>query len=211
MNEPDRPRRRAWVLYLLPSLLLLALASVAVYRGAGGGSPRFHGTAYVPPEPVADFALTDHRGETLRLDDLRGTPLLVFFGYTHCPGVCPLTLATLRRTLDSLDAGPGRVRVLLVTVDPERDTPDVLARYVARYGPGVIGATGSPEALRGVHASFGVHASPGAAGHEGHAAPPVMHTSSVFGVDREGRIRVLLSPQAPPAELAADVETLLEL
>lgn len=205
--EASAPRRLQWLTLFLLALVVTALLTAALLR-ARSASPEFNGTVYDPPQPAADFTLTDHTGAQLRLSDLRGTPVLLFFGYTHCPDVCPLTLATLRRSLEAVDAGPEDVRVLLVSVDPERDTPEVLARYVARFGPWVSGLTGTADTLSRVRAAYGVHAEPGG-GSGGHAE--MMHTSAVFGIDSRGLIRVLLRPESASDELESDVAALLEL
>lgn len=206
MNEPARPTRRLPIAYLVAAMALAALATLAVLAATGRPRATFHGTAYEPPEPAPDFTLTEHTGRTVRLRDLRGRVVLLFFGYTHCPDVCPLTLDKLHRVLDDLGAGPDRARILLVTVDPERDTPEALSRYLARFGAGVSGLTGPPETLRRLYAAYGVHAQPGQGSH-----PGMMHTSAVFGIDRSGQLRVLLRHEHPDAELASDLRTLLEL
>lgn len=194
---------------LWPLVLLVALvAGGSAYHFARQRLvPSFHATEYAPPEPAADFALTAHTGETVRMSDLRGTPVLLFFGFTHCPDVCPLTLTTLRSTLQSMGAGPDDVRVVLVTVDPARDTPEALARYLDAF-PGVLGLTGPPETLREAYRAYGVGAQsvPGA-----HDHGQVIHTSGVYGIDSEGDIRVLLRPTAPSEALTSDLRTLLRL
>jgi protein SCO1 len=196
--------RRLLLLLALVVATLLVLGLVRTF--AGGSVPAFHATAYEPPAPAADFALDDHAGSRTTLSGLRGVPVFLFFGYTHCPDVCPLTLTRLRAALDAAGPAAAEARVLLITVDPARDTPEVLSTYVARFGPQVIGLTGSPEELKAVQAAYGVHSAPE------HSDPSLLgHTSAVFGIDRQGRIRVLLHPDVPAAELDADVATLLRL
>lgn len=202
---PTRSRRTRPSLVL--AVIVASLLVLGVLRaGLAAGSPDFHATTYVPPEPAADFTLTDHSGASTRLAELRGTPVLLFFGYTHCPDVCPLTLATLRDALAAAGARPGDAKVLLVTVDPARDTPEALAAYVRNFGPDVVGLTGPAEQIRPVLSAYGIHAE------AGHADPGLLgHTSAVFGIDSRGMIRVLLRPDAPREELQEDVATLLEL
>jgi protein SCO1/2 len=194
---------------MLPLILVLvaALLALGLYRAtSGGGRAAFHATTYEPPAAAEGFTLTDHTGSELSLSDLRGTPVLLFFGFTNCPDVCPLTLSRLRNALDAAEAGPDQARILLVTVDPERDTPEALQRYVSGFGPAVTGLTGPPDVLRSIYSAYGVQASPG------HDSPEAMlHTSAVFGIDRHGLLRVLLRPDVPEAELNADVQTLLDL
>lgn len=204
-TTPARSRSKRLLLVL--AILVASLLVLGVLRaGLAAASPKFHATTYEPPEPAADFTLTDHSGGTTRLSELQGTPVLLFFGYTHCPDVCPLTLATLRDALAAAGAEPGEAKVLLVTVDPARDTPEALAPYVRNFGPDVVGLTGPAEQIEAVLSAYGIHAEPG------HADPGLLgHTSAVYGIDRNGMIRVLLRPDAPREQIREDVATLLEL
>lgn len=208
-SPPPRRRAAAW---LALAALVLAVASAAALllgpRAGLGSGGAFHGTAYPEPEPAPGFELTDHRGEVARLEDFRGRTVLLFFGFTHCPDVCPLTLARLSQALEALGARAADARVLLVSVDPERDTPEVLARYVERFGRQVTGLTGAAEALAELRRAYGVYAAP-QAGHDGH--PMLVHTTAVFGIDRQGRLRVLLRAEGPEEELRADIARLLRL
>lgn len=208
--QPARPVRdhRRWM-RSRPRLLLAAAISVLVSTAsactdASGAS--FHATAYDPPTPAPGFTLTSHSGTTVSLTDFAGQPVFLFFGFTHCPDVCPLTLALLTGILRDAGEAAGDASVLLVTVDPQRDTPEVLSRYVAAYGSRVIGLTGDRAQLDSLYQAYGVHA---AASHDGSGA--MMHTSAVFGIDSRGRQRVLLRPEAPREEFEADVRTLLGL
>ena len=177
-----------------------------MYREVGPVS--FHGTAYEPPEPAPQFALVDHDGARTLTDDFRGRPLLLFFGYTSCPDVCPLTLTNLQRTLAEIGADEGDVNIAMVTVDPARDSYEVLGRYVTRFGPNVTGLTGGEDALKSLYSAYGVYAQP-APGEHDHAE--VMHPEVVFGIDSDGRLRVLLHPSDPSSNLEADLRTLLRL
>jgi len=200
---------------------LTALSVALVYRPDGVAA--FHGTVFPGVEQAPEFTLTDHEGQLRSLSDHRGETVLLFFGFARCPDVCPLTLARLERALDELGGRADRARVLLVSVDPEHDTPAVLADYVARFGPRVVGLTGDEELLAAIRREYGVYAEsfpstgahrdhlPDAPGGEASDAPMVMHTDAVFGIDRRGRLRVLLHPDGPEDELRADLRTLLAL
>jgi len=107
--------------------------------------------------PGGPFTLVDHTGRTVTDKDFRGSFLLVFFGYTHCPDVCPLTLVQVSATLKSLGKDARYVRPLFITVDPERDTPEVLASYVKAFHPAIIGLTGTPEQIRAVTKAYKAH------------------------------------------------------
>lgn len=190
----------------IAAALLLGVLGVAIAGGhlpSGGGD--FVGTAYDPPAPAPSLTLTDHTGAEVSIDDYRGTALLVFFGFTSCPDVCPLTLRKLSRVLGAMDVDTSEVRILLVTVDPERDTPETLARYVAQFGPHPVGLTGDEPTLAEMRRRFGVYAGP----HPGEHAIDITHTPAVFGIDRAGDIRVLLPMKEDDAVLAADIRRLM--
>jgi protein SCO1 len=206
-NRPDTAEPRRPGIPLILSLAGIVLAIVVIF-GALRGPPSFHGTPWDPPQAAADFQLTDHTGQPARLSDHRGKTVLLFFGFVNCPDVCPLTLTRLSSVLRDIDADSSQVRVLLVTVDPERDTPEALADYVTGFGPHVTGLTGDADSLARVRASFYAHA----ASHDdqdGHRM--VNHTTQVFGIDRAGQIRVLISPEFDLDTVKADVRTLMRL
>jgi protein SCO1 len=204
------PRTRAalpWVVFASTFVVLTAGALVfTVGTGLGTGAHAFHGTTYDDPDPAPAFTLTDHQGQPARLSDFQGEAVLLFFGFTHCPDVCPLTLNRLTQVLEGMGTRGEQVRVLLVTVDPERDTPEMLARYVERFGPRVTGMTGDQGELAAIRKEYGVYAAE-MPDHSGHMM--TVHTPAVFGIDRGGRLRVLIHPDAPEAELQADIRALL--
>ncbi len=107
--------------------------------------------------PGGPFTLVDHTGRTVTDKDFRGSFLLVFFGYTHCPDVCPTTLVQVSATLKSLGKDARYIRPLFITVDPERDTPEVLANYVRAFHPAIIGLTGTAQQIRAVSKAYNVH------------------------------------------------------
>ena len=113
----------------------------------------------------ARFSLVDHQGRPVTEQTYRGKWLLMFFGYTSCPDICPTTLYDIALTLKALDDDAGRVQALFVSVDPERDTVDVLARYIPSFGPSIVGLTGETEKVKQAARAFRVHyekvASPG--------------------------------------------------
>jgi protein SCO1/2 len=140
-----------------------------------------------PPKPVDDFELTDHHGEPFRFSTLRGAPALVFFGFAHCPDVCPAALAKLK-LLRAGDEALARARVVFISVDGERDTPEALKAWLAGLSPDFLGLTGDPEAVREVAARFAAaffkDQPTGAAGDY-----QVQHSSQIFLVDAAGRLR----------------------
>lgn len=198
--------RTTWIAITTVGALVAAMLAFALIRGLPGAERKFTGTAYDPPRAVGNFSLVDHRGREVALDAYHGKALLVFFGFTHCPDVCPLTMQKLSRVLADMDADTARIRLLLVTVDPARDTPAALAEYVERFGPHAVGITGDSTTLAGLRQEFGVYAG-------AHPAlgdrMEITHTPAVFGVDRNGEIRVLLPMEAPDATIARDIDLLM--
>jgi protein SCO1 len=195
-------------------------AALVALAAALAPAPRFHGTTYTELLPAEAFSLVDHDGRAVTLESYRGTPVLLFFGFTRCPDVCPLTLSRLSAAVEAAGRSARDTRILLVTVDPEHDTPEVLRAYAARFGPRVTGLTGGPAALEAARRGYGAYvleAPPApAAAHEGHgptdaasgAEARTIHSAVVYGIDRRGLLQVVISESAPAAQLAADVRTL---
>ena len=183
----------------------LALAAAAVC-GCSGSEPSFKNTDITGADYGKDFTLTDHTGKTRALADFRGKVVVVFFGYTHCPDVCPTTLADLKVAREQLGEDGRRVQVLFVTLDPERDTPQLLANYVPAFDPSFLGLYGAPAAIARVAKEFKVFYQkvPG-------KTPDnytVDHTAASYVFDPQGRLRLLVRPGNVP-NLVADLKTLL--
>jgi protein SCO1/2 len=167
----------------------------------------FHGMVIQSPQPASDFTLTAHTGERVRLSDFRGQVVLLFFGYTHCPDVCPATLAKVARALELLGPQAKHVRPVLISVDPQRDTPQRLAKYVTLFGPSFVGLTGTPEEIMAVATAFGIYY----AKQEGTAASGYLvdHTATVTVVDPQGRVRLVFPFDTTAEEMAEDLAYLL--
>jgi protein SCO1/2 len=200
-------RLRSVRLLLICGFTALAVAGFAATR-VSGGDPDFHGTPYPDAPAAPDFTLTDHDGAVRRLSDFEGAAVLLFFGFTECPDVCPLTLATLARVIEAEDLSPEDVRILLVTVDPVNDTPERLREYVASFGPSTVGLTGSAEELQAVQAAYGVYAVE-MPDHGG--TPTLAHTTQVFGIDKGGRLRVLIHAENGDEVVRDDLRELLRV
>lgn len=180
---------------LLSSAFVLALALTAC------GQPyTFHGTLLEPPLATDDFALVDQNGQATRLSDYNGQLVLLFFGYADCPDACPATLAQFKQIRAELGDRADRVSFVLITVDPERDTPERLKEYLAQFDPSFVGLTGSAGALQSVYREYGVSVQP---------AVTLAHTSSVFLLDREGRVQLIYT-DIPWQDTAADLRHLLD-
>jgi protein SCO1 len=186
------------------------LAAAAVCAAAAGfwlaqqldrGGPRLASGTWLPhAKAVADFSLVDTAGRPFTRSDLAGHPTLVFFGFTHCPDVCPTTLAKLAQ-LRRRAALPG-LQVLFVSVDPQRDTPPVLGLYVHAFDPAFTAVTGGSEPLARLAANFGVAVSrvelPG-------GDYTMDHSAVLFLLDRSGNIAALFTPPFEVPALAADL------
>ncbi|HEX8430243.1 MAG TPA: SCO family protein [Longimicrobium sp.] len=201
--------KRGRAALVLACALVLAGAIGAGIRHVRAGSASFHGTTYDEVSAAPDFALVDHNGRPVTLASYRGHPVLMFFGFTHCPDVCPLTLNKIQRSLR--DTGAEDVRVLLITNDPARDTPAVLRDYTARFGTQVIGLTGDSVALERARAGYGAFFMAPAAHQHGAAAPMMSHSSVVYGIDRAGNLQVVIPEGVKQENLTDDVRALARL
>jgi protein SCO1/2 len=220
-NTAPASRLALWACVAVMAAIVVAAAVAAAPRQV----PRFHGTTYTEVLPAAEFALTDHDGRPVSLRSYRGAPVLLFFGYTHCPDVCPLTLDKLTRALRTAGGRAEDVRILLVTLDPARDTPAALKAYTSRFGPAVVGLTGDSAGLAKARQGYGAYiaeapAQPSAHAHGAHpsaapadvaAAMKTVHSGAVYGIDRRGNLQVVISEGATPEEVVADVRTLARL
>lgn len=210
--------------YIVPAaLILLAAALLAVgthqrigsapgiasdFDSPAGAGAGFFGTPLDPARQAPDFTLTDSKGSLYRLSDQRGDAVVLFFGYTSCPDVCPTTLAHFRQVKKELGEEAEGVQFVFVSVDPERDTPERLAAYVSAFDPEFVGLTGSRPELEAVWREYGIYVerveTPGSA-----AGYFVNHTSASFVIDPQGNLRLLHLYGAPADEVAADLKRLM--
>ena len=180
-------------------------AGVPAAALAAGAAPALKAGSFEPPRAAPDFVLAGSDGSALQLSKLHGKVVLMSFGYTHCPAVCPTTLATLAEARRSLGKDAGAVQVVFVTVDPERDDVATMRQYVAAFDPSFLGATGKPEALAAVRRSYGVVAHRVSLG-DGYGMD---HSSSIFLIDRDGRLRAQMPYGRDARDFAHDVRLLL--
>ena len=174
--------------------------------GCGGSRPSFKNTDVTGADYGKDFALTDHTGKARTLADFRGKVVVMFFGYTRCPDVCPTTLAELKAVKNQLGEDGKRLQVLFVTVDPERDTQELLANYVPAFDPSFLGLHGDLAATARVAKDFRVfyQKSPG----KTPDSYTVDHTAGSYVFDPLGRLRLFVR-HGNAASLASDIRTLL--
>lgn len=187
----------------LPSLVL----SLALLLSGCSESSRFVSTDLSAVEWGKDFSLTDHTGQVRRLADFRGKAVVLFFGYTQCPDVCPTTLVTMRDAMALLGEDAQRVQVLFVTLDPARDTPQLLAQYLPNFHPSFLGLLGDDNAIAALAKDFKVFyvKQPGSTP----GSYSIDHSTSSYAYDPQGRLRLLLRHGEAPANIAADLKLLL--
>lgn len=195
---------------LMRWLLAVTIAAVIAPGGIGwlAGTPVyvFHGITTDAPQ-AAEFALTTHNGARVRLSDFRGKLVLLYFGYTHCPGICPTTLAEINQALKALGRAAVRVQVMMVTIDPERDTPARLAAYMSHFNPAFLGLTGTPREVAAVASGYGIYYKKDEPNARGEYL--IDHTSMVMVIDPTGRVRLLFPFGTTVEEMTSDLNHLL--
>jgi len=194
-------KRLSWLL-VASAALVAALLGFWLAQQIDSSAPQLaSGTWLARPRAIADFRLTDTAGRPFTAQDLQGKPSLVFFGFTHCPDVCPTTLVKLAQVKKA--AALGRLEVLFVSVDPQRDTPEVLAKYVHAFDPAFIGLTGDPQAIEKLTAAFGIAVArvdlPG-------GDYTMDHSAVVFLLDGRGRIVGIFTPPFDTRTFARDLQ-----
>ncbi len=195
--------------YLFIALGGIALLAVVGFLFFGGLMPyRYHGQVLESLQPAADFSLTGPGGKPVTLSAFRGKVVVIYFGYTFCPDVCPTTMAHMAQAMRQLGQRADGVQVLMISVDPGRDTPASLAEYLAHFDPRFMGLTGTPEQIAAAATQFGVFFEK----HEGTAATGYLvdHTATTMALDRQGRLRLLWPFGTEADALAADLGQLLK-
>ena len=159
----------------------------------------------------ADFAqtlnLTDHNGKPRTLVDFKGKVIAVFFGYTHCPDVCPTTMADMKQVMKLLGSHADELQVLFVTLDPERDTKEVLAQFVPAFDKRFIGMYGTKAEIEKATADFKIFASK--VENSGRSGYTIDHSAGVYLFDKSGKIKLYVAYGEKPAVIAADIKKLL--
>lgn len=188
---------RTW---LIAVLTLIFLGGCTTYT--------FKSAVIEPPDAAYPFVLTDQNGDTFSFSTLQGKVTLVFFGYTNCPDICPATLSDLQLVKQRLGDRADKLAIVFITVDPERDSPERLKRFVGLYDTTVIALTGQPDALANVYQAYGAGAqrreTPGSA-----LVYAMDHTSTITVIDKAGMRRLLVGFGAPIDDVVADVSALI--
>jgi protein SCO1/2 len=190
---------------LVMLVLLVGATGFVAFNLLGGRGVELHGSLLEPSLPAADFTLASDGGP-VRLADLRGKVVVLFFGYTFCPDVCPTTMVRLGRALELLGKDAERVQVVMISVDPERDTPERLGPYARAFHPSFLGLTGTREEIDAVASAYGIYHAKA----EGSAATGYLvdHTANVLVLDRSGGLRLLWPFEVPAEALAADLRVI---
>jgi protein SCO1/2 len=183
-------------------------AARALFTPSGAADP-LSATRFPVARALQPFQLVDHHGQRFDNRALQGHWTFLFFGYTHCPDVCPTTLSVLNGVAQRLTDSGADVRFAFVSVDPQRDTPEQLARFVTYFNGDFIGVTGEPKAIEALTGQLGVLFM-----QVSNAASPdsylVDHTASVFLIDPEGRYHAVFTPPLDADAISADVRAMLE-
>ena len=186
---------------------LLVLAVLGAACNSSPPAPAFQLTDITGAEFAREVRLTDHNGRARTLAEFKGKVVVVFFGFTHCPDVCPVTLGELAIVARELGKDAGRMQVLFVTVDPERDTPAVLAQYVPAFDPAFLGLYGDAEATLRTAKEFKVFFQKQPVSGGGYS---VDHSAASFIYDTAGRVRLFASYGQGAPKMLHDIRLLLE-
>ena len=191
--------------------LLMCLIPAVGLVNLGACSPRseFYGEDVSGTMPPLEFTLSGAAGNAVTDKAVRGKVTLLYFGYTNSPDVCSTTLLKLALALERLGGDAGSVRILFVSVDPERDSPALLARYVAAYGPEIIGLTGSKVELNALTKRYHVVFRPEMANSSG-AYDVYISSDDVFAFGRGGRARILITPSETEDQIGEDLKALMD-
>ncbi len=190
------------------TVALLAVLSFAI-AGCGGqdGKPAFKLTDVTGASFGKTLELNDHNGQRRTLADFKGKVVALFFGFTHCPDVCPTTLVEMGAVMKELGEDAGRVQVIFVSVDPERDTADVLKRYVPAFHPSFLGMTGTADEIARAAKEFKIYYQKQKLASGGYTMD---HSAGTYLLDGEGRLRLFAQYGAGAPALIHDIRLLLK-
>ena len=208
--EPRRVGLLALVVAVLIGVLALGLPRVTREDAPAAAGELERKQVIEPPKELVDFSLTDQHGDVRHLSDLQGNPVLLFFGFTHCPDVCPATMAHFRQVKRDLGEQGNDVTFVLVSVDGSRDTPETLKAYVDQFDEDFVGLTGDEDYVREIGSDYFlffnralVDGTPSAAGYS------VDHTAYSYLIDPDGRLRVIYPFQAPRELIVQDLQEMV--
>ena len=188
-------------------LLAAAVTSLAA-ENDGKASSALKSGVFDPPRMAPDFSLPSSRDKQFTLSQQRGKLLVLGFGFSNCPNVCPMTLANLAQTHKNLGALADQVQVVYMTVDPERDTPARLREYLANFNPSFIGVTGNADELAALRQAYGIIAKKEV--HKNGGTYEVHHSSYIYLIDRDGLLRALVPFGKSADDITHDIKILLQ-
>lgn len=193
---------------LLASLVLfLSACNSPVRSGSDGNGASFVGTDITGADFPKPLALMDHTGKIRTMNEFKGKVVALFFGYTHCPDVCPTTMVDLKKTMKLLGDKADNVQVIFVTVDPVRDTQEVLAQFVPSFDSRFIGLRGSLQETAETLGNFKIFYSKVESKTRGDYT--IDHSAGIYVFDKEGKIRLYLDYGQKPADIASDLKKLM--
>jgi protein SCO1/2 len=190
--------------------LLTVLVMTTLLAGCGklwDKQPNFQNTDVTGLDYGKNFALTDQTGKLRTLADFRGKVVVLFFGYTQCPDVCPTTMAELSKVMKELGPAADQVQVLFVTLDPQRDTQEILSQYVPAFDPRFIGLRGTPEQTAQVAKDFKIFYAkvPGKTAD----SYTLDHSAGTYVFDKDGKLRLFVRNGQDPSAIVHDLRQLL--
>ena len=188
-------------------ILLVLLLPVLVSCGSANNAQKFNTTDITGVDFGNGLSLTDHTGKARSLSDFKGKVVALFFGYTHCPDVCPTTLNDMKQSKKLLGANASELQVLFVTLDPERDTQPLLAQFVPAFDPSFIGLYGTKEQTAAVLKDFKIFAAK--VENKGRSGYTIDHSAGVYVFDKTGKIRLYVDYGTKPDLIASDIQKLL--
>lgn len=215
MCKPPEIRHNIQGKGVLLSMLLLLLGTLLAScggrttAGTGPTAAPVTGAQIDPPRQLTDFTMTSDTGTPLSLSDLRGKPVLLYFGYTFCPDVCPTTLADFVRVKRNLGDAADDVAFVFISVDPERDTPEKIATYMQAFDDDFIGLHADEKTLRKIQYDYGLYYQKSRVAGTS-AAYLVDHSTGIYLIDQEGRLTFIYAFGTPADVITTDVRTLLD-
>ena len=189
--------------------IFIVITIVAALSVMFAGQPSFRGTLYAEPFPsAAEFSLKKADGTEFHLSDQKGKVVLLFFGYTSCPDVCPTTLAEMKLVMDKLGETSKDVQVVFVSVDPDRDTSEKMQTYVEHFHPTFLGLSGTIQELEPIWNDYSITRE--AVESDSAFGVIINHTARVFLVDPQGNMRLTFAYQTPVDDIVHDIHLVLE-
>lgn len=197
------------LLILVAALGISALIAFIQIESYKRTQPSATNATTVAGAPIGGpFTLTDHKGLIFTNQDLRGKYALIYFGFTYCPAICPAELQKMNVALTQSGVATDKIQPVFITVDPERDTQDVLAKYVTQFNPALIGLTGTPEQIQAVLKAYKIYARK--------VEDPALsdytmdHSSYIYFLDPDGNLLGLFGVSSTPSEIAAAIRAALD-